>query len=42
MCSSFKDNPNLLKKIDSRTVGTQLFTGPRPLLFWYAAHQESL
>src|SRR5579872_4292245 len=30
MCSSFKDNPNLLKKIGSCTIGTQLFHETKP------------
>src|SRR5580692_1514388 len=34
MCSSFKDNPNLLKKIDSRTVGTQLLYRTEAPAFW--------
>jgi hypothetical protein len=40
MCSSFKDNPNLLKKIDWRTVRTQLFYKTEAPAFWYVAHQE--
>jgi len=48
MCSSFKDNPNLLKKIDSRTVGTQLsyrteapafLVRSSPKILWAGPHQ---
>src|SRR5580698_7027801 len=34
MCSSFKDNPNLSKKIDLRTVRTQLLYRTEAPAFW--------